>query len=102
MEGRPSKQTKNKNKKLKKPWIALTSHESLIHNSSNSILDDPKSYKKAMEKPHAQEWKQFINTEFNSTKNNTWSLLQLPSNRSPVGYKWVFKTKQGPNNEILK
>jgi hypothetical protein len=68
MEGRPSKHTKNINQKLKKPWVALTAHESLIRNSSNSISNDPKSYKEAMESPHTQEWKQAINTEFNSTK----------------------------------
>jgi len=56
-----------------------------------------------MDGPDAKEWQLAIAVEFKSLlKNHTWDLVLLPSNRSPVGCKWVFKTKHGPNNEILK
>jgi histone deacetylase 1/2 len=35
-------------------------------------------------------------------KNNTWTLMPLLSNYNLVGCKWVFKTKYGNNNAILK
>ena len=35
-------------------------------------------------------------------RNKTWSLVQLPRNRKPIGLKWVFKTKRDPTGRIMK
>lgn len=77
----------------------LAIHDGLI----TTEFPCPLSYKEAMEGPHAKEWQMAIAVEFKSlTKNNTWILLNLPSNRTPIGCKCVFKTKYGSNNEIIK
>jgi hypothetical protein len=34
--------------------------------------------------------------------NNTWCLVILPSGHCPIGLKWVYKVKKGPEGEIVK
>lgn len=35
-------------------------------------------------------------------KNDTWELVELPSNKKALDVKWVFKTKLKPNGEVSK
>ncbi|GJR20291.1 ribonuclease H-like domain, reverse transcriptase, RNA-dependent DNA polymerase [Tanacetum coccineum] len=35
-------------------------------------------------------------------KNQTWSLVDLPVGRKPIGLKWVYKLKRDPSGNILK
>lgn len=35
-------------------------------------------------------------------RNNTWSLVDLPSGRKAIGCKWVFKMKENPDGSINK
>jgi len=32
--------------------------------------------------------------------NHTWTLVDLPSGKSPIGCKWVFKIKHKANGEV--
>lgn len=44
--------------------------------------------------PHAEEWKEAMKMEYDGLiKNNVWELVKCPVNRSPIGSKWVLKTK---------
>jgi hypothetical protein len=35
-------------------------------------------------------------------KNYTWNLVQLPSNKKTIDVRWVFKVKEGLNDEVMK
>lgn len=35
-------------------------------------------------------------------RNNTWRLVDLPSDRKPSGCKWMFKLKENPDGSIYK
>ena len=35
-------------------------------------------------------------------RNNTWTLVDLPPGRVPVGCKWVFRVKENPDGTISK
>jgi hypothetical protein len=32
--------------------------------------------------------------------NNTWLVIDLPPNKHPIGYKWVYKVKLKANGEV--
>ncbi|KAD3337314.1 hypothetical protein E3N88_32834 [Mikania micrantha] len=60
---------------------------------------DPTTYEEAVTK---KEWQLAMDEEVNAiVKNNTWELVSLPPGKNVVGLKWLFKTKVGPEGEIL-
>ena len=66
-------------------------------------MTTPVTYKQAVSSPDAQLWLQAIEAEHNSLINNgTWTLVDLPSGRKPIGAKWVFKVKTDANGNVDK
>ena len=58
----------------------------------------PKSIKEALNVP---EWKTAVLEEMHAlTQNNTWSLVELPKDKSVVGCKWVFTVKYKADGTI--
>ncbi|KAD7117504.1 hypothetical protein E3N88_04772 [Mikania micrantha] len=63
-------------------------------------ITDPINYSEAAPK---QEWQQAMKEEIAALKKNkTWELTTLPPGKNVVGVRWTFKTKVGPNGEILR
>jgi hypothetical protein len=64
------------------------------------IGEEPDTFVEAHEE---QAWHDAMVEEIKSIKdNNTWRLLTLPPGHRPVGLKWVYKVKKGPEGEIMK
>ena len=64
---------------------------------------EPLTLKQALRGPHADEWKQAVDSEFRSLQEmGTWTLVDPPKNRKIISCKWVFKIKRGKDNEILR
>lgn len=69
--------------------------ESLL---SNIEPDEPGNYAAALTSPDSKLWMQAIQEEYDSLiHNNTWTVRILPSNRTPIKSKWIFKIKPGGN-----
>ena len=64
----------------------------------------PTSYNQAMSSNDADEWKQAMDDEINSLiVNKTYDLVPLPEGKKPVGGRWVFNIKDGPDeSEVFK
>lgn len=63
-------------------------------------IDEPYNYEEA--KDH-KEWMNAMQEEYDSIMDNgTWELTELPTNKIPIGSKWLFKTKFKSNGTIDK
>ncbi|GAU16205.1 hypothetical protein TSUD_298370 [Trifolium subterraneum] len=63
-----------------------------------STISEPTCYEKAI---CDENWKSTINAELTALeKNNTWTLVPLPSHKHAIGCKWVFKLKLHANGSI--
>jgi hypothetical protein len=54
--------------------------------------EDPKSVKEAVDSVEGKLWKDSMVEDMESLhKNETWDLVELPSEINLIGSKWVFK-----------
>ena len=65
--------------------------------------DDPKTFGEAMRSIDAPFWKEAINNEMNSLKENkTWFLTDLPPGCRSIGCKWIFRKKLRTDGSVDK
>ena len=63
--------------------------------------DDPTTYKEALEDVDVQEWKKAMDREMESMgSNSVWSLIEVPKGVKPIGCKWIYKRKRGPDGKV--
>ena len=57
-------------------------------------IQEPKSLQETLTTEHANQWKAATDLDFETLmKNETWKLVELPSNYKPINFKWLFKVK---------
>jgi hypothetical protein len=55
---------------------------------------EPKTYRQAIACPEKDKWVVAMEEELTSIEiNKTWSLVDLPNGRTPIGCRWVYKVK---------
>ena len=81
---------------------ANTSPESCYHLAySVEDIEQPSNFRDALDGAQAEEWKPAADFEYKSLmENNTWKLVELPSDRKAAGCKWVFKVKYGVDGTV--
>ncbi|KAL0319242.1 UNVERIFIED_CONTAM: Retrovirus-related Pol polyprotein from transposon RE1 [Sesamum angustifolium] len=63
-----------------------------------SVLQEPSSFSEAQQK---EEWKQAMKLEVQALeKNGTWDLVKAPTDKKPIGSRWIYKLKLKPNGSI--
>ncbi|KAL6334751.1 hypothetical protein AAG906_021410 [Vitis piasezkii] len=63
-------------------------------------VEEPNTFQEAISHP---KWKEAMDEEFRALmKNKTWSLVSLPTNRTSVGCRWVFKLKRNPDGSVSR
>jgi hypothetical protein len=66
--------------------------------TSENILE-PKTYKQAIASSDKDKWIVAMDQEMNSIlRNNTWTEVELPKDRTTIGCKWVYKIKNSENS----
>lgn len=61
---------------------------------------EPQTVSDALTHP---QWKSAMHEEYSALLHNkTWSLVQLPLGKHPIGCKWVFKLKENADGSINK
>ncbi len=78
-------------------WITTKEVERAIV----AFLEEPQNIEEALTCENSKEWECAMQEEYDSLMtNNTWTLVPLPGGRKLVSCKWVFKIKQGANEEV--
>lgn len=68
-----------------------------------ALLVEPSTVTEAMNDSKASHWKKAMDEEMESHRqNNTWSLVALPNGRKAIKAKWVFKTKEDNDGNIIR
>ncbi|KAL0299468.1 UNVERIFIED_CONTAM: Retrovirus-related Pol polyprotein from transposon RE1 [Sesamum radiatum] len=63
-----------------------------------SVIQEPSSFSEAQQK---EEWKQAMQLEVQALeKNGTWDLVKAPTDKKPIGCRWIYKLKLKPNGSI--
>ena len=63
--------------------------------------NEPTSFEEATTGPDSSKWRQAMETEMRSLKDNdVWELMELPAERKAVGSKWVYKVKTGADGSV--
>lgn len=87
-------------------YVTLRSHQRRLRGNNFMCvtpITDPQTVKEALSGPDAQHWREAMDEEYKSLKdNNTWNLTTLPSNKHAIPCKWIFKTKTNENGVIIK
>ncbi|XP_068662876.1 uncharacterized mitochondrial protein AtMg00820-like [Aristolochia californica] len=74
--------------------------ETLANTSPTEFTDPPESYQEALKHPG---WKAAMDDEMQALyENQTWALVPLPSEKKPVGCKWVFTVKHNPDGSMAR
>ena len=64
-------------------------------------MTEPQTFKEAMCLENSNEWEQAAKDEIESiVKNKTWTLVDLPPNRKPIGCRWIFKIKHNASGNV--
>lgn len=63
-------------------------------------IEEPKSFKTASNMP---QWQAAMQDELDALKmQRTWCLVPLPSNRTMISSKWVYKIKKNQDGSISR
>ena len=70
---------------------------------STSNFTEPTSFSEAITADDSQYWKEAMNLEISSMKENAvWDLVEASDDKNIVQCKWIFKKKLGPDGNISK
>ncbi|KAH0810343.1 hypothetical protein GEV33_012448 [Tenebrio molitor] len=69
-----------------------------------SILNaEPESFEEATSSGNAEQWKQAMDEEIQSLKQNqTWTLVEPPKNQQVIDNRWVYKIKRKEDGSVQK
>jgi len=95
--------TKLEKPKVKYPISSVLSYDTMNQKQlhlvySISSHDEPSSYEEAGK---IAQWRDVMEAETEALKaNNTWFIIELPSGKTLIGCKWIFKLKFNANGVI--
>lgn len=81
--------------------VSRRMNEYVTYLISEGYTTDPTSVQEAMQDPDSKYWEEAMQSEFDSLqRNETWILVDLPSNKKLIDTKWVFKRKRSGNGVV--
>jgi len=104
--GRPKKVIKNpygrKGKPREKTQSTCDTEESELEINLVEITE-PRDLNEALNSPHAAQWKRAIKEEIKTLESQeTWEIMDLPSDKRCIGCKWIFKLKTDSEGKVKR
>ena len=63
--------------------------------------DEPTNFEEAMMSPDFDKWLEAMKSKIGSMyENKVWNLMDLPDDRRPIEYKWIFKNKNDADGNV--
>ncbi|RVW82191.1 Retrovirus-related Pol polyprotein from transposon TNT 1-94 [Vitis vinifera] len=63
--------------------------------------DDLLTFKMVMDDIDREKWQEAMKLKIESMySNSVWELVDLPEGIKPIGCKWIYKRKRGPNGKV--
>ncbi|XP_028070442.1 uncharacterized protein LOC114272927 [Camellia sinensis] len=88
-------------KRIIRPPIKLSLLNEIYQMESELSNDDPFTYEEANNDKDARHWQKAMESEIDSMySNKVWTLVDKPEDIKPIGYKWAYKRKLGPNRKV--
>ncbi|XP_053968779.1 uncharacterized protein LOC128870209 [Anastrepha ludens] len=67
----------------------------------HAIIENPATLTEALKSSEAVHWRKAMELEHDTLmKNNTWELVEKPSNKNVIGCKWVFAVKRNQEGVV--
>ena len=102
VEALPSKRERKPNRRYHED-VNIVRELPIDNITLTSDIDEPVSLNAALTGLHAAQWKNAMETEYQSlVQNETWSLVPRPKHMNIVGNRWVFKLKRDANGNISR
>lgn len=74
-----------------------------LHVAFAFVVGEPTGYKEALKSENCDKWKTAMKEEYDAlVKNNTWTLVERPTDQKIVDNKWVYKVKAENKNVRYK
>jgi len=75
----------------------------LMSTSTRILGPEPHTRKDAMTSTEWKQWEQAMQEEYNSLlENQTWEIVDRPTDRKVLTGRWVFKRKLGPDGTVAR
>jgi hypothetical protein len=82
--------------------IQIKTYHSQAMQALDLLYKEPQSYKEAIASPHAEQWRNGMDKEIASLKeNNTWTLVPAPRNSAVIPCRWQYKAKRDKEGNVL-
>ena len=63
--------------------------------------EDPLTYEEAIQRTNSKAWQEAMKSEMQSMYDNkVWTLVDLPNEKRPIQYKWIFERKMDLNGNM--
>ncbi len=82
----------------------LHQHQSLVHTLlAARHVAEPRTFTEATSSPYAKQWLAAAHDEYQSLiQNETWTLVEKPSNRKVLSNRWVWAVKHDDKGQISR
>lgn len=70
-----------------------------IYNRCSAVIIELETYVEAF---LDENWRLVMDAEMSMIKNDTWILVDRPTDQNLIGVKWIFKTELNPDGSINK